>query len=294
MDYLDQGMHKIPDEVYHADPCPEASLSRGTINNLLYETPADVFHNNPRLNPFFIKPEKDDKFNLGTTAHALLLEGENVVGLPSIDLGKWSEKGGKAEKERIKGEGKIPMLAHQFDAVCAMVDIARREIPLAPEIKKYKFKDFLTEGYSEQVFVWQENGVWYRIKIDWISPDFKLIIDYKTSVSANPSKFAKQVPDFGYDIQKVLYSRGVEVVTGVKPKFIFAVQEDKAPHLLSFHKMSGHSEEVGQQKIDYGTFLWKQCLSTGEWPGYPKETNKVEPTSWALTQWEEIAAEIGE
>jgi hypothetical protein len=280
------GIYQISNEAYHADPCLSPSLSRGTIKELLYKTPAHVFSKNKRLNPRHVaKKEKEEKFDIGNAAHSLFLEGINNCEI--VYAKDWKTADAKRQRDEARLAGKTPLLEHQFDDVRDMVNAAHKQLRDS-EIKV----DRLDHSLSEQTIIWQDGQTWCRCRPDYLTADHKIIIDYKTSTSADPDKFLKQIVDMGYDIQWSWYRDGVTAVTGIAPKFYFMVQEVEAPYLCSFIGLPPQFQEMGKQKVEYGKAVWNKCLSTGVWPGYPKRVCYVEPAPYQLSQWEERASNI--
>ncbi len=283
---MTSGIYNISAEAYHADPCPVPSLSRSVIQSLIFKTPARVYHDTKRLNPAFVEEEADPKFDIGTAAHALLLEGPE--GIQIIDATDY--KSGKARDDRgaAREAGKTPLLTHQYIEVAAMAEAAKKQIAACSELK---VKDLRKDGKAEQTYIWQDGDTWLRTRLDWISNDSKLILDYKTTDKmADPNSFK---PDtLGYDIQDALYSEGVEKVSGVKPAFVFVVQETAPPYLCSFIALSPMFKDMGKQKVFYGKFFWQKCLDSGIWPAYPNQICYVDPSPYALAAWESRAANI--
>lgn len=283
------GNYKMPFDVYLRDPAIVPSLSRSTIKDLLFSSPAHAWHNNPRLNPEYQEKE-NGKFDIGTSAHALLFEGSSSIAI--IDAEDWRTKLAKEEREKAYTEGKTPLLAHQFIEVSNMVEVAKKKIC---ECKELAVKDLSTDGEAELTYVWQEGDTWLRIRPDWISEDKKLCIDYKTvGGSANPETISKHIVSMGYALQASLYHRGIKAIEGIEPKFIFIFQETEEPYLCSFVGLSPEFMEMGRQQVEYGIFLWTQCMASGKWPAYPQRVCWVDAPPWALAQWEQIAANIGE
>jgi len=285
---LDVGIHKISNEEYHRDPCSKPSLSRSTIYELLFHSPAHAKFNHPRLNPDLVQ-EESEKFDLGSAAHSLLLEGiDNMV---VIDAEDWRKKETKEQRETARKEGKNPLLKKQYNEVLAMVEAVKEQIKGCKELR---ITDLLKAGDSELSYIWKEKETYLKVRPDWISKDRKLIMDYKTTGnSANPSEFARQIIGCGYDIQAALYTRGVKTIEGIEPSFIFIVQETSKPYLCSFIGLTPEFLDMGKQKVEYGIFLWNQCMESGIWPGYPQRVCYPEPPSWGLSQFEQIAERIG-
>lgn len=282
------GIYNMPEEEYHADPCPEPSLSRSTIRDLLYKSSAHIYHGSKRLNPLYEETAIENKFNLGTAAHALLLEGEDIVEI--CDFDSWRTDKAKNQRDEAHTNGKIPMLPPDYEKTLAMAAVAKEQIARCKELKVKS----LEEGKSEQTYIWKEDDIWMRTRTDWISNDGNLILDYKTTgMLAAPEKFAGHAISMGYDIQRALYPRGVEAITGILPEMVFIVQEDKPPYLCSFISLDPAFIEMGNQKVDYGKFIWKQCLAENKWPGYPNQVCTIDMPGYAMTQWDEKASMIG-
>lgn len=287
----ESGIYTLTNEVYHADPCPTPSLSRGTIQELLFKTPAHVYATNKRLNPRYQEDSKDEnKFDKGTAAHALFLEGYDVANVVYAD--DWKKKENQELRKEIRATGKIPMLEKDFDDTQDMVEAAHRQLAQSA----LGIKNLHETGKPEESFFWQEGKTWCRCRTDWRSNDFGLVLDYKTTTDASPNAFANKITDMGYDIQHAFYKRGVRVAAKLEknPRFIFMVQEVKKPFLCSFIGLPPEFSQMGKEKVKYGLYMWQKCLESGEWPGYPNDICYVDPKPWALASWEQRAAMIGE
>lgn len=279
------GIYKIPEEDYHKDPCPKASLSRSIIKDLLFDCPYRAWLNHPRLNPDWQPEEENTKFDIGTSAHQIFLEGIDKVKV--IDFDDWRKKEAKEQREQARADGLIPLLKGQYDGVMQMA------VSVEKHIKDYTDID-LENGETEQTAIWEENGIWCRVRPDWLSDDRKTIIDYKTTgLSANPELIDRHIVNMGYDIQHAFYSHVVEKVTGIKPNFFFIFQETTPPYLCSpLVSLNTDFEKMARQKVEYGMFLWEKCLRENKWPAYPKEIAYVDAPGWAVAHWEQIAANI--
>jgi len=155
-----------------------------------------------------------------------------------------------------------------------------------------RINDLQAEGRSERTFVWVEDGIWFKARPDWMPLDDAYILDYKTTgVSANPEGIERLILNMGYEIQDWLYKRGVYMLTGKVPRFVFLFQENKAPYLCSLIELSPQFADMGS-RAERGIEIWKKCLASDCWPGYPSRICNVEPPVWAFTQWE--ASQQGE
>jgi hypothetical protein len=46
--------------------------------------------------------------------------------------------------------------------------------------------------------------------------------------------------------------------------------------------------ELGARKIEHAIRLWRECMASGKWPGYPNRIHWAEPPAWAQAQWDEV------
>lgn len=282
------GVYKLTSEEYHKDPTVEPLLSRSVIKDLLFRSPAHAWFNHPRLNPHFKSDDGAGKFDVGLVSHDLLLEGLDRCCI--IDAEDWRTKVAKEAREITRLEGKIPLLKYQYEEALVMVKAAEEQIYACKELKVTNLK---TDGDSELSYIWEEEGLWLKVRPDWISKDRTLIVDYKsTGASANPSDLARHIISMGYDIQNALYVRGVKAIEKTNPAFIFIFQETDEPYLCSFVGLPPDFLAMANQKVDYGIFLWGNCLSKNEWPGYPNKVAWINTPPWALASWEYKAQEI--
>mgnify|MGYP001136852850 CR=1 FL=1 len=273
------GCHHIPENEYHADPCPVPSLSRSTIKDIL-DCPLKAWMNHPRLNPRY-QPKQRAIFDIGHIAHSLFIEGIDKA--VSINAEDWRKNATKGEADEARKAGKIPLLKAQYEGVRIMAEEANRQLAAS----ELGIQSIHEEGDSELSYIWKERDVWMRVRPDWIRKDRKLILDYKTtSSSARPEEYARIITSTALEIQDSFYRRGVYNIERVLPDFVFMVQEVSSPYLCTFIKLDTLFKEMGEQKVTRGIRLWESCLKSDIWPGYSKKVCTVEPKPWALASWE--------
>jgi hypothetical protein len=279
---LKQGVHRISNDIYHSGPCEIPSLSRGTIVNLL-DCPAKAWWNHPKLNTACPKQENERKFNLGSAVHDYVLEGGKKIQV-IFGYDDWKKKDARELADLSFGSGMIPLLEKQFLQVQAIGEAAKKTIYGCPELG---ITDLIADGDAELSYFWDENGTRFRTRLDWISKDKKLILDLKTSNSADPDEFSRKIENFGYCVQDSLYRRGVHAVDGTFPELIFIIVETEAPYLCSIVSLSAEFQELGNQKVEAAIKLWNHCLKTGQWPGYPvHRVAWLEAKPWMISNWE--------
>src|SRR5262249_25182670 len=152
------GIYSMPLEKYVNDPCPKPSLNSGTAYTLLNQSPAHAYVQHPRLNPSY-EGEESSRLDLGTIAHAILLEGDNSR-ITVIAADNWRTKVAQEARDNARAQGKLPILLKDMDSVTAMVSVA------AKAIANSQIADDWRDGVSEQTLIWEENGVWFRSRPD--------------------------------------------------------------------------------------------------------------------------------
>lgn len=271
---LSPGIYDITADEYHADPSSEPSFT-SSICKVLYSSSAlHAWTEHPRLNPSFVREEKEI-FDLGQVTHALILQGIDTAHIiqaktkEGAQVSDWRTKAAKEERDLVRSEKKIPVLAHQWDRIKAMVDAAKAQIGAHKEAS-----GAFTNGKPEQTLVWLDRAsdgtpVHCRARLDWLNTDYRRILDYKgTGTSVNPESIAKYAVSSGWDIQASLYLRGLKIITGIEAEFLFVAQEDFEPYALTICGMGPDFLWAGDAKVQESMDKWAACLKNGLWPGY--------------------------
>ena len=268
--------HTMPDEVYHADPIPEGSLSVSMAKML-------VQPGGPAKLRWQLDTPRQPKatFDFGHAAHLLVLgKGLPIRVIPEDHLavnGAASTSKAKGFIEAVRAEGGIPLKPEAAAQVVAMAD----KILANPEAVAV----LRAEGVQHEVSAFARDassGVYLRCRFDSIAPS--VVGDYKTALSADPYLFARRTMlSYGYHMQAAHYSDMAVAVrlVDVDTPFRFVVQEKEAPYLVSVVTVGDDYLTLGRREMRKAIELWAECTRTGVWPGYPSIT--AEPPQWALS-----------
>lgn len=271
------GIHHMPMAQYLSDPCEGPSLSAGIAHTLLTKSALHAKLAHPDLSDE--REEKSEtKFDIGTAAHSLILEGEDKVAVVESD--DWRKKEAKEAREEARKNGLTPLLRKHYEAVRKMVSVARSfmaECEIAPR---------LVGAEPELTMIWQERGLWMRARPDLWSADRKTLVNYKTCKSAEPNSFIKRIPALGYDLSAAFYERGA-LALGHKAEEFFIAQEVMPPYACSLIGLDPAMREVAKGKLEFAMALWEKCLKDDRWSAYPLHVCYGSPTSWELDQHEE-------
>lgn len=273
----------MPMAEYLADPCPEPSLSASTIRLLCASSPWHAWTAHPKLNPDY-QAETSGSFDLGTAFHAFLLEGRGAGDFVVVDAHDWRTKDAQAQRDAARPAGYTPLLRAQWDRILAMA------AAVGPQLSNLEPPRPFSEpgGKPEQTLIWQEDGLWCRARLDWLHDDHRMIEDLKTvGGTANPAAWSRTLFSMGYDIQEAWYRRGVKVVLGTEAEFRFVLVEVDAPHAVSAVGLAPDARALADTKIAYALRVWRECLGSGRWPGYPTATCYADVPPWEATAWGE-------
>lgn len=248
------------------------ALSASIAHLLVSKSALHAWHQHPRLNPNYQQTESAE-FDYGRAAHAVLLEGTES-GLVVIEADDWRKKDAQALRDAARADRKTPLLVKQMHRVRAMVKAAQAYVAAS------ELAGVFDNGEPEHSLKWKEGATLCRGRTDWISADRTLVLDYKTTVSANPSSFVNMAAAYGYTMQEAFYRRGVKAVYGREPRFVFLLQEKDAPYACSLVAFDPAMQEMGDRQAQYALALWGHAMATGEWHGYPRRVAHLEPPAW--------------
>lgn len=274
------GIYAMSAAEYHADPCDAASLSASLAHELLTRSAWHAWIAHPKLNPAYQR-EEGERFDLGTAAHAYLLEGES--GFAIIEAPDWRTKLAKDARDDARRHGKIPLLADRWGDVQGMAVAATRQLDAHEDRPRP-----LAGGTPEQTLIWREGEIWCRARLDWLHDDRKTIDDLKTTgASANPEVWTRALFGAGHDVQAAFYLRGLKALTGIDARFRFVVQENFPPYALSVIGLAPDALAHAEQKVAHAIACWQHCLETDTWPGYPRQTCWATVPPWEEARWGE-------
>jgi hypothetical protein len=277
---------------YHADPCPEPSLSQSLAKVLIDQSPLHAKFAHPRLTP----PTPDDGEEkyvkaqaIGDAAHALMVGRGKELAIGQFD--SWRGKDAQKFKTDAIAAGQTPILDEHYKQAHAVMSAGRAQLDAHQEA------DCFTAGAGEVALIWQEGPLWFRCLVDWLHDDLLTVDDLKTSgMSVAPHVLGLRAADAGWEIQAAMIERGLDVLdpkNAGRRKFRFIAQEQDEPHALNVMVMNEHWLTMGRKKLQHAVDIWSACLLHDRWPGYPPFAVEPEYPGWIESRWlaRELAAE---
>lgn len=249
---------------YHADP----ALGSTSLKTLATKTPAHYQWDKAH-------PKTSDAFDLGTVAHSLILEGDEsgvrVIEVEDKRGAKWT-----VPADEARAAGQIPLTSKEWAQVKGMRDAVMAH-PAAGKL--------FTGHKAEQSIFWEEDGLMLKCRPD--AAHRGLLVDLKTTRDANPNEFGKTAHEYGYHQSAAHYIDGVKAATGEELPFHFVLVEKTEPYLVSVVELDVEAVNIGRQLNDRAKRIYRECVETNTWPGYPA-AELISLPMWAIYKTEEI------
>lgn len=272
-------IHDLPEEAYHSRP----ELSSTGARLLLPEY---------KGSPAKFQWDKTHKrtsraFDVGHAAHAKVLGvGAGIVLYPDEHLtpsGNVSTKAATVTWEaEVRAAGMTPVSPKEAAAVDAMAEAVLSH-PTA--------KPILEVAVHREVSVFADvDGVPCRARFDALSDVTRngvYGVDLKTSDDATKGGFEKSVAKWGYDVQEAHYEAVYEASQSrTIDQFIFLVVEKSGPHEVGVFQLPEVWMEMGRVKAAEARRIYRECMESGQWPGYAPELQFLDPPTWLVFEHE--------
>lgn len=280
-EYIGSGVHQIDAEAYHADPAARPSLSSTLAKTLLAQSPLHAWTISPRLNPDF-EPIEKKTFDIGRAAHReLLCAGADYAVIPEELLASNGAASTKAAKEFIaeaRSSGLTPIKAAEAEIVRAMAMKAHDRLD--------QLKVWLDTDRSEMAAFAEIDGTMCRCMVDNAPENAREpLYDFKTTADANPQALERAIMNYGYDVQAAHYLDVWKAATGEDRRFRFIFQEKEPPYEVAVIELGQDSLSMARKKIARARTIWRECISSDHWPGYPTGVHIVELPEFFHGRW---------
>ncbi len=280
------GLYRMPAAVYHADPCPEPSLSSSVAKILIAQSAQHAFVAHPRLGGTLEESDPTRPKEIGTAVHKLILgHGRDIVVIEFDDY-----KGQKARDKRAAAylDGDAPILRPDLDRAEALAERIRSQIVQVPDCAGFADAD------TELVAIARDrDGCWYRIMMDAFEHRLgsAVIYDVKTSdQSAAPQDIGRRIEGMAMEVQAAFYSHVIGLLwpqLGGRITFRWIFGENDPPNGITVAQADGAGLEIGRRKMALAIHRWREGITTGNWPGYPGQIIRADYPEWAVKRWME-------
>lgn len=242
----------LPEADYHADPCPEPSLSNSIAKELVEKSPLHAWAMHPKFGGASRAPSST--LDHGSLVHELLLG--RGPGITVVEANDWRTKAAKAARDEARDAGKTPVLAKAF--------LAAKKAAKALEAGLAN-RGVVFDGESEVTLVWQElaaaGPIWCRARLDHLKRP--IIYDLKTTGIAETRAIERLIVNMGYDMQRAAYVRGLTALEpdlGGRVDFVFAFVETEFPYAINVAPLDGMLREYGERRWLDAVERWSSAL----------------------------------
>jgi len=226
------------------------------------------------------KFEPSREMQIGTYVHQIVLEGKTpnyIVRPADIDL---RTKEGKAWRDKNAGR----------EILSAEDDIAVRMA--ADAVRKSADAQYLLGRCPnrEHGIVQTFSGVEIKGKLDAYGTDEAgkvIILDLKTSSSAEPEEFGRKIFNLKYAAQCAWYQAILSLELGLdyEPSWFWLICETQEPYDVAIYQPSDEMLEIGKAQMKHCIDLYRSCKETNKWPGYSKGIITLEAPVFEKRRW---------
>lgn len=221
----------------------------------------------------------------GTLVHKVLLEPKTVdeefVIAPDVDR---RTKDGKEAYSRF--------MANVGDRTIVSQTDFNKASEMVNALNALEFVEKLLDGDREMPIRWYDDLTeeLCKCRLDCLTyiDDKPIVVDYKTAADASTDAFVRSAINHGYDFQAGMYCEGIEKITGLKPVFVFIVQEKDPPYAVNIFQADDLMVKRGYDIFRELIGIYHDCKQTGNWYGYLGKYNVI--NNLALPAW--LAKEV--
>lgn len=147
------------------------------------------------------------------------------------------------------------------------------------------FMEYMQDSKSEQsLFAVNAEGDQLKARLDRLKLSGNSLLDLKSAQSSKPEEFEKSVWDNLYFKKAAFYLDICNLLGLKKDVFIFAAVEKKPPYVCSMLRLSSQVIKAGRALYKHDLAILRDCMKTGNWPGYTKGVQTIELPSYAMKQ----------
>ncbi len=117
--------------------------------------------------------------------------------------------------------------------------------------------------------------------------DRLVVPDYKTCRSAAPDDLPRAIYDHGYHQQADWIAGGIRALgVHANPAVVFICQEKEPPYLVTVARPDPTALRIGAHLNREARHLYRECTTSGRWPGYAEDVALISLPGWVERQYE--------
>jgi hypothetical protein len=290
---LGAGLHfDIPETRYHADDLLHVPTLSSSVAREMLRSPLHGWTAHPRLNPEY-KQRESAAFDFGRAVHRVVLgKGGDYVAIPDellSDDGAIRSKAARDWVAEARAQGLTPLKNETIDQILTVSGAVMRRLG--------EMGIHIDPARSEVTALAEVDGVWCRARFDNLPERGNVFYDLKTTTDAGPDAVIRAVENYGYDLQIAHYQAVLEAATGQRRRARLIFVEREPPYEISVVELldDPNSEAdwmaVARAKAGQARRLWRDCLASNQWPGYPRAVQILGARGWEQARWRQRLAE---
>ena len=212
---------------------------------------------------------------LGQALHKLVLQPTDFYN--DFAVAESFDRRTKAGKEAysnfcLANEGKAVITKDMYEQITAMC----ASIFANPFAKKL----LLSEGAEkEKEYFWTDEmtGEECKCRADLVTEigGMPLVVDIKTTGSADTDSFMREAVKYGYDFQSGMYTEGVGACTGKQWDFVVIAVEKEPPYSVNIMQADKTFVQRGVDLFREYIGVYHDCKVSGDWYGYLGKSQSV-------------------
>jgi len=225
----------------------------------------------------------------GSALHTLVLEPGEFATRYAVYDGEGTRASKEYKAFAAECGDRTILKRDEMDEVQAMAD-AIDQHPIAGPL--------FTSGWAEQSFTWTDSatGLACKGRTDWIANDgmgmdFRkgtpgqfyrrgILVDVKTSRSADAREFGRDAARYGYPEQLCHYKAGLEANGYEVTQILFIVVESDAPYDVCVYELTDDQQQRPKAEVARLLARVAECEASGEWPGRSAEVTPLDLPAW--------------
>lgn len=142
---------------------------------------------------------------------------------------------------------------------------------------------YVAGGKAEHTMLWTDpfSGLDCKARPDFIA-DCAALVDLKTTRSAKPDEFGRDVWKYRYHTQAAFYSDGYFAATGKRLPYVIIAVEKEPPYVVQPYVVPEIILQVGRDEYREWFRLLLECRRASSWPGYGSGEMELSLPRWAL------------
>ena len=253
------GVHSIANDEYHS--------SSGVSRSSLWEFKRSPYHYWHRyLNGGINLQESTPSMVMGNLVHTMVLEPHKFD----------SEFVMRPEMDRRTNAGKQAFNAFTM-TLAGRQGVTYEQVAEANAIQKAIIENdlafaLLQDCKIEQSIYFTHESTGIQIKCRPDAWNGSIVVDLKTTASANYRDFQNSVFKYGYDTQAAIIKLALASINISLEKFVFIAVEKEPPYAVGIYVLDEEVIDYGIRKLENLLVKYSECLQDNKWPSYPIQT----------------------